>query len=82
MNHVDIESTVRDIVSTILGRKLAPGEEMRRADEPTWDSLKHVELIFGIEEALGFQFTAEELAELDTVSKLVASARERVKSIA
>jgi acyl carrier protein len=75
VTRVEVESSIRAVLETVLGRPIAAGENPRRDDETAWDSLRHVELVFGIEEALGIQFGAEELGELDTYDKLVASAR-------
>ncbi len=79
MNRPEIEAAVRRVLQTVVGRELAAGEELSRADEPRWDSLKHVEILFGVEEALGIQYDAEELAELDSVGKLVAAAEARLR---
>jgi acyl carrier protein len=78
VTRAEVEKSVREVMQTVLGRRLAAGTDLRRAEEPAWDSLKHVELIFTIEEALQLQFDAEELGELDSLGKLVASATKRL----
>jgi len=78
VTRAEVEKSVREVMQTVLGRSLAAGADLRRVDEPVWDSLKHVELIFTIEETLGLQFDAEELGELDSLGKLVASAARRL----
>ncbi len=74
MSREDVERTVREILATVLRRRIAAREEVRRSDEPAWDSLAHVNVVFSIESELGIQFLAEELGELDTVEKLVERA--------
>jgi acyl carrier protein len=70
----DIDRTVREVLATVLERRIASREEMRRAQEPAWDSLAHVNIVFSIESELGIQFRADELDGLDSVEKLVDTA--------
>jgi acyl carrier protein len=73
---------IREIMQVVL--KLdpmpPPGADLLRRDEPRWDSLGHVNLIFSIESELQIQFDAEELAELDSLSKLVRAAEAHLSS--
>jgi acyl carrier protein len=76
----DVESVVRGVLETVFGRTIAPDENPRRETEAAWDSLKHVELIFSVEESLGIQFSAEELGELNSYDKLVVAAEAYLRS--
>jgi acyl carrier protein len=40
-------------------------------DVPGWDSVAHINLMFGIEQAFGVQFLGNELAEFQNVGELV-----------
>jgi acyl carrier protein len=80
VSRAEVESAIRQVLETVLRRTIAPGEDVQREKESTWDSLKHVELIFSVEEALGIQFDAEELGELDSYSKLVDAAEGRLRA--
>jgi acyl carrier protein len=64
---------VREILQTVLGRQLAPGENVLRADEAAWDSLRHVEILLAIEGACEVRFEEEEMGQLDSLDKLVNS---------
>jgi acyl carrier protein len=79
LSRAEVEATIRDVFQTVLGRTLSPGENLRRGDDPGWDSLKHVELLFAIEGALGVQFDADELGDLDSFEALVRSAERRLR---
>jgi acyl carrier protein len=70
----DIESTVRGVLETALGRAIAPDEDVVRDREPGWDSVKHIEVLFMIEEELGIMFAPDEMAELDGLTSIVARA--------
>jgi acyl carrier protein len=39
-------------------------------DIPKWDSLAHINLMFGIEQAFGVRFKGNELAELKNIGEL------------
>ena len=67
-----IRAEVLRVASAVLGR--SPGAEgFDRASEPSWDSLKHVELLFSMEDELGVRFDEEELAGLSSTDALVDS---------
>lgn len=73
---------IREIMQVVLKLEAVPppDRELLRRDEPRWDSLGHVNLIFSIESELQIQFDAEELAELDSLSKLVRAAEAHLSS--
>ncbi len=70
------ESIVRRYVSLILGRELEVNEDVNRTDEAKWDSLKHVELIFMLEDEFALQISPEEMGELQTINDIVAKIEE------
>lgn len=74
MNQTEIESTVRSVLSAILRRDFAPGTDVVRSETEGWTSLKHVEIVFAIEEELGVEFPESSLGELDRASRFVAAA--------
>ena len=55
----------------VLRRPVPAGENVTREGEPRWDSLRHVELIFSIEDEFGLTFDETELAELTNLEALV-----------
>ncbi len=46
-----------------MGRPFAPGRYLQ-AQTPEWDSLRHIELIFELEEHFGVDIPPEAIAEL------------------
>ena len=75
MTAENVEERLREIMSVVLKRPIADGEEVCRDREVTWDSLKHVELLFAIEGALDVTFDPEEMPMLTTLEKFVASVK-------
>jgi len=71
-----LEQEIAQLVSEITGESV--GVEASRVSVPTWDSLRHVEVIFAFEEVYGITLGENELAQLNSVKSLAqraASAR-------
>jgi acyl carrier protein len=66
-----LENTVRETLTVVLGRPIATDDPVRSEDQPDWDSLKHIELVFALEGILGIRFDADELGELTDVESIV-----------
>lgn len=71
----DAERTLAEILSLVLGRPIAVGEAVRRRDDATWDSLKHLEIVMAVEAAFGVSFNAEEMADVRGSEDLLRKAR-------
>ncbi len=80
MQRPEIEERVLDVLSAAL--KCPVGARSRRADLPAWDSLKHIELVFAIEDELELQFSEDELGQLDSVAAIIDIAVRKACSIA
>lgn len=70
MTGTEVQAAVADLLSISVGRHIAPGELVTRDSEPTWDSLKHVELILMLEEHFGVRFSEEEMVALRTSDEI------------
>jgi len=72
MDRQQIETVVLTVLATVL--KCHVNGDSTRKNTPQWDSLKHIEVIFAIEDELGLQFSEEALAGLDSVAHIVDGA--------
>jgi acyl carrier protein len=72
-----VADEIRDILAAALERTIAPGENVTRVMEPKWDSLKHMEIVFSIEDAFDLQYHEDELASLNSLAALVESVERR-----
>lgn len=70
MGRPTIEERVLCVLASILKRDLASDTDATRENTEGWDSLKHVELIFAIEDEFAMEFSEEELGGLDSVSRI------------
>lgn len=71
MNRDQIEQTVLTVLTAVLKRPFPPGIDIQRRDTPGWDSLKHIEIMFSLEDELGTEFSEDELASLNSVGRIV-----------
>jgi acyl carrier protein len=58
------------LLGFVLRRPIGADENPARATEPGWDSLKHVELVFLIEDHFGMRFGEQEIAGLEDTRQL------------
>ena len=68
MNRQKIQAITITVLSTVL--KCEVNELSSRETLPNWDSLKHIEIIFAIEDELNIQFPEENMSELDSVIQI------------
>lgn len=62
-----LDALLRDLFND---DQLIVTDETTSADVPGWDSLAHVNLMFGVEQAFGVVFDDEELSEFTNVGEL------------
>jgi acyl carrier protein len=64
MNDEATRAEVRRVLALVLGPQVAGASEIRRDSAPAWDSLKHVEILFAVEDRFGVRFAEDELRSL------------------
>lgn len=70
MSPSEIESQLVEVISTVLGHPVNAAAS--RATESGWDSLKHIQIVFAVEEKFNVQFQEEEIPTLDSLAKIQA----------
>lgn len=71
MSRTAIEATVRDVFEVVLKRPIAPQESISQETEGDWDSVRHIELLFMLEEEFGITFDEGEMSELQSFDEIV-----------
>jgi acyl carrier protein len=61
----------RRILEQNLGITIQDGDNPSRQTMSGWDSLKHVEILFALEDHFGITFEGDEMASLDSFDRLV-----------
>lgn len=64
----NLEKRLEAIFESVLG--LVPRAEIQRNNIPQWDSLKHVELVFAIEDQFSIRLTANDVAEMNSYGEI------------
>ena len=67
----EIDAIVRDVLETTLRVRIPEGTVLTRSEESKWDSLSHVEILYGVESELDVEFTAEEMNQVQSSADLV-----------
>ena len=55
-------------------------DDLKLGEVPTWDSMSHMDLIVGIEEAFHVQFTGDEIADMIQIGTIRAMVKAKVGS--
>lgn len=69
---VPTRSQAAELLSEILGVPVPPEGAFLRADCPSWDSLKHLEVVMGFEDEYEVRFSADEMASIASIDDLIA----------
>lgn len=80
MSLSEIEQVVLRVLSMVLNSKFNPGDNVVRVQVDSWDSLKHIEIIFALEDELNVQFTETELPSLDSSVKIIQAVQKKYAS--
>jgi acyl carrier protein len=73
-----IEEKVRAVMAGLFGDEVRDMQNPRRDGVAAWDSLKHVELIFAVEDAFDVSFDESEMESLDSEDAIVAAVRAKL----
>jgi acyl carrier protein len=73
MSDTGTRDKVRQIMGEVLQEPISPGQDVIRESVPGWDSLKHVELLFALEDAYDIKFDRQEFGELGSLDALVSA---------
>ena len=77
MSPEDIERKVLLVLSAVLKRDFDVGSNVVREQTGGWDSLKHVEIMFALEDEFGLEFSEQELGGLDSTAAIVKAVSEK-----
>ena len=66
-----VGAEVRRLVGMILRRPIEETENPSRRTEAAWDSLKHIEIAFLLEDRFGIRLTERDIASLQDVEQIV-----------
>ena len=65
----EVEGQLLDLFQLVLRRPV--DLSAMRQDIPEWDSLKHMQIIFGVEERFGVTFQEEDISVMNSIQSLI-----------
>ena len=71
-----LDKEVRRVVAAVL-KMPCDTPDFERAQQPAWDSLKHIEIVFALEDRFGVEFAESEIPALCSVAVICRVLRER-----
>ena len=80
MDQAEIRQTAREVLALVLGVELNELEnrEVSRSTLAAWDSLKHIDVVFSLEERFGVMFAEEEMPELNSLDNICSIVESRI----
>ena len=69
MTRQQLETGVIAVLAVAL--KCEVTADSSRKNTPRWDSLRHIEVIFALEDEFGLQYSEEDMADFDSVRAIV-----------
>ncbi len=68
---MDLHARLEDVFRQVFDNdQLTLRDDMTATDIEGWDSVAHINLMFGIEQAFGIRFKGNELAEMKNIGEL------------
>lgn len=77
MDRTQVEQAVLAVLRIVLKQPFDGGADITRQNTPIWDSLKHIEIMFALEDELGVVFSEDELVGLDGMQKIVEAVQQK-----
>jgi len=74
----DFEVEIRDLLGKILKISEPYPSQFDQSSLPLWDSLKHMEIVFALEDRYGVQFDESEFPLLDSPASIAAAVRKHL----
>lgn len=66
-------AAVAAVIGPVLGTTLTADRNLSRKEIPAWDSVKHVEVVFALEDAFDVRFPEERMGAVDSLDAAVAA---------
>jgi acyl carrier protein len=76
MSRQEIEKLLVEVLSVVLAHPV--NASVTRAEDKAWDSLKHIEIVFAVEDRFKVRFTEDEIAESESLVHFAGILQERL----
>lgn len=65
-----VDQKLQQVFESVLNAPVTISDDTVASEIPGWDSVAHINLMFGIEQAFGIQFRGDELSGFQNVGEL------------
>lgn len=76
----ELQTGVAQLLARILKMPPPVSGDVRRLDVPQWDSLKHAEIVFAVEDQYDVRFAEDEFAAMSSASAIAALVRRHLEA--
>jgi acyl carrier protein len=74
----EVRVEVARILSSVLGHPVSAARDAAASDDPAWDSLRHVEVIYAVEDTFELRFEETAFPKLVSLEMIVDAVVERL----
>ena len=71
MKECEVQSAIENIIAKTLNISIEGDQQVSRESVKEWDSLKHIEVVFAVEEVFDVEFPEDEIGEIQSLDDLV-----------
>lgn len=71
MTNQSRRESVITLLAQLFGRTIPLSAEFCRESEPDWDSIRHLELVFALEDEFNVRFSPNDIQDLDSAKGIV-----------
>lgn len=77
MNEIFVKQETFKIVEAVL--KIDLGNRCKRSEIPEWDSLKHIDIVFAVEDRFKIQFSPDEMVSIGSIDRAIELVLQKVE---
>jgi len=72
-----LQQRLEQVFEAVLNQPVVLTDETTPVSLPGWDSVVHINVMFGLEQEFGVQFSAREMSEIHTIGDLKSLVRRK-----
>jgi acyl carrier protein len=67
----EIAARIETVFTRVFGKRTPFASDLSRSAEPRWSSLKHMELLLGLEQEFGIRFDGADATDMTGIPEIV-----------
>jgi acyl carrier protein len=74
----EVRAEVARILSSVLGHSVSAARDAAASDDPVWDSLRQVEVVYSVEDTFDLRFDESDFPKLVSLEMIVDAIMQRL----